>query len=227
MLLPLMVGGGPDEPTKAYAVLRSANGKGGSAADESGIDGLWRRSIAIGLAAASSSLRRSINNAYPNLAQDTLRYYERVLGLVPEVESSEAQRCENVVALWTAKASASVPDMNSSLKRIDERLSVVMPDEDTTSTSLDGRWFGSDREVPVWEGASPLAGPTTRYNLVVLLDVDNEEVTETRDMRAMSLATKLIRTALPSWFDFELATALGFTLDASPLDLTVLEDDNG
>jgi len=225
MFVPIRVGGGPDEPNKAYAVLRSAEGIGGSAADDSGIDGLWRRSLALGVATASSSLRRSINNAYPHLAQDTLRYYERVLGLVPEVESSEAQRCENVVALWTAKASASVPDMNSNLKRIDERLSVVMPDEGTTTTSLDGRWFGSDREVPVWEGSSPLAGPTTRYNLVVPLDVENEEVTETRDVRAMSLATKLIRTALPSWFDFEIATALEFTLDVSPLDLTVLDDD--
>lgn len=226
MYLPLEAGGGPTGAGKVYQVLRSAVGEGGSAVDDSGLDGLWRRARAIGLEASSSSIVRAINNGWPHLATDLIPYYERVLKVVPPADAPEAARREEVAALWPSKSSALIRDIESELKRIDSRFSVVLIPEAYTTTGIDGRWFGPNpgaTESPAWSGSSVLAAETTRYLLYVVLFVIDESTITNDDMRSISNAERLLRSVQPSWCAFTISVASdGFTLGVSILGMTGL-----
>lgn len=229
MLLPLHVGGGPDEPEKAYRTLRAAEGTGGSAPDDSGIDGLWRRSLALGLSAGSSSFRRAVFNAFPGLATDLLPHNERALGLVAAPGAAEAERRDTVVALWPASASAVVQDVTAELQRIDERFTFEATDEAHATTCYDGRWFASldGSEGPAFggQGYCDLAAPTTRYRFTAFLAVDDPENLTPRDEASVLAAYQRLQDLLPPWSGFDVSVASdGFTLDESPLDWTVLDD---
>lgn len=226
MLMPEHVGGGPDDPTRVYRVLRSAVGQGGSAPDESGIDGLWRRARALGLSAATSATRRAFFNAFPARATDMLMHYERALGLLATPGVTEAERREIVVALWHAKPSAVVRDVQTELQSIDARFTLELVPEARTTTSWDGRWFAGGEE-PTFGGSgwSTLAAPTTRYMATAFLAVTDPGTLTEADERAVLLAQRKLRSLLPSWEDFAVSvSSVGFLCDESPLDWTVLGD---
>jgi hypothetical protein len=234
MLLPLQCGGGPDDPTRVYLVLRSAVGQGGSAVDDSGIDGLWRRSRALGLSAATSATRRAFCNAWPFLSTDLLPHYERTLGIVLDSGASEDERRKAVAAMWPAKSSAVCLDVENELKRIDPRFTFELVPEILTTTSWDGRWFGSIEggEAPVFVAGgnnySELAGPTTRYMATAFLPVDDPGLLTKQDERSFQLGTMRLRAMLPSWEGFEVSLSVpsdGFLLDWSLMDVTALGDD--
>jgi hypothetical protein len=229
MLMPLQCGGGPDEPTKAYLVLRSAVGVGGSAPDDSGIDGLWRRSRALGLAAGTSATRRAFCNAFPFLATDLLPHYERSLALFAAPGAAEGDRRAAVAAMWPTKSSAVISDVASELRRIDARFTFESTPESQTTSCQGGRWFDSldGSEGPAFGGMgySQLAGPTTRYRVTAFLVVDDPGALTPADERAVISAQQRLRALLPSWEGFDVSIAAdGFTLDESPLDWTVLSD---
>jgi hypothetical protein len=230
MLLPLQCGGGPDEPTKAYLVLRSAEGKGGSAPNDSGIDGLWRRSIALGLASGTSAVRRAFVNALPMFATDLLPYYERSLGTSQASRASDAERREAVSVMWPTRASATLPSLRTELLRIDSRFAVEMVPEQKTSASWDGRWFGAmnNTVLPAFgpsQNYSEVASPTTRCMITAFLDVDEAVEFSQRDLASIEKAERRLRTLVPSWVDFAVSVSDGLTLDESPLDWTVLSDE--
>jgi hypothetical protein len=229
MLMPLRPGGGPTEEAKTYRVLRAAVGVGGSAQDDSGIDGLWRWSRARALAAASSARRRAVNNAFPQLATDLLSYYERVLGLPAGSTLPHADRRTAVTELWPASASAAFPDILAALQQIDSRFSLVIPDDDKSGTSWDGRWFGpltDADEEPAFggEGFSRLAAFTSRYVLVVLFDVGYLGAYLAADARKAAAADRVLRTALPSFWGWHIVTSVGFLAGVSPVGMTGVED---
>lgn len=230
MLLPLQCGGAPDEAEKTYRVLRAAEGVGGSASDDSGIDGLWRRSVALGLSAGTSATRRAFNNAFPFLATDLLPHYARTLGLFFSPSTSEADRRTAVSALWPASSSAAVPDIQTELTRIDARLTIEATPEAQATSSMGGRWFAerAGAELPLFANAtdcSALAGPTTRYRYTAFLAVTDPAALTKQDELSFRSASRRMRDLVPSWVGFSVSVAAdGFTLDESPLDWTVLGD---
>jgi hypothetical protein len=220
-MFPVMLGGGYDEPQKAYRVLLAAEGIGGSADNQDGIDGLWRRSRAVGLSAATSANRRACLNAWPFLVTDLLPYYERVLGVTVPPGQSDTDRRAVVAALWPAKASAIVKDMLSELKRIDSRFSLLTEDPLQSVTDYGGRAFGpmSGVSEATFGGLnfSSVGFYSTHYIIRVLLPVGIPSAVDNLSMRT---AAARLRTMLPSWCDFTITTSTGFLCDTSPLDTT-------
>lgn len=223
--LPFQLGGGLDEPQKAYAMLRAAEGIGGSAPNEYGIDGLWRRARALVLAAAGSPYRRAILNAFPHLATDLIPYYERLLGLRPAPGETETDRRNAAAAAWIAKASAAIPDILSTLQAIDSRFSIIPVSDDNHTYSHDGRWFGGlDPLEPAFgvPNVSLVAGYTTRYILRVRFSVGRVGKLLPSERNALAAANSKLRVLLPPWWDWTITTSTGFLCDTSPMDITGL-----
>lgn len=222
---PFRVGGGPTAAEKAYRVTRNAVGKGGSAANDSGIDGLWRRSKAKGLAAASSAKRRALLQAFPHLATDALPSYERTLGIVPS--GNETQRRAVVVPRWVRRPGRSIPDLEASLKAIDARFSLLHPSNETAATTQFGRAFGplhSSLESPEFglDGYSAYPNYSTDFIVRVLFDVGYSGGLTPADERLRESARVLLRSSLQSWVDFTIVTSVGFLTGISPVELTAL-----
>jgi len=206
--LPFRVGGGPTPAQRAYSTLRQAVGTGGSAPNDRGIEGLWRRSEAKGLAAASSHCRRALNQAFPHLATDLLPYYERILGLVPEVGATEAQRRDAVVPLWTKRANNSSPSVLLQLQRIDSRLSLLNPPHSGAATAQFGRAFApldASLEAPAFglaRGHVQFPNYSTDTIARVLFAVGHSGPLSNEELRIVQRARVLLRDVLPSTTDF-------------------------
>ncbi len=167
---PEQVGGVPTRTSKAYGLIRAAVGTGGSAKNDLGLEGLWRRSKAHGLAAATSSIERAVVQLDPHLATDFLPYYERVLGLVPGPNDPQATRAENAASLWTRTIDASIPNVAAELAKIDARLSVLSFSHDLSATVHEGRAFGAHDpadEPPVFSGVGYAILPNYSTDFVV------------------------------------------------------------
>ncbi len=221
---PFRVGGGPTPSSKAYAFLRNAVGDGGSAADDSGIDGLWRRSRAKGLAAAGSSKRRAILQFCPHLATDAIPYYERVLGLTPAPGESLAARREAIVAEWTAQLDAAIPQIRIQLEALDPRIVLLDVPEARTRYTQFGRAFApldpSLEGVFGMNGYSITPNYATDFVLIVHFNVGYIGAFTVADARIRERIVALMLKVLPSWVSFRIVTDTGFILDESPLDLT-------
>lgn len=217
---PFRVGGGPTETSRAYRMLRSAVGTGGSARDDSGLDGLWRRSKAKGLAAATSATRRAIYNAFAHLATDALPYHERILGIVPQLGSSTAARRRVVVAQWVAQLSATIPELEDQLQRIDSRVSILSVDNAVQAATVPGRAFGDGVEAFGGSGASRLPNYATAFTLRIRFAVGYTGALGAGDARLREQLIEVLRTRVPSWVDWTITTSSGFVLGTSALDVT-------
>jgi hypothetical protein len=224
---PFKCGGGLTEQAKAYGIIKRAVGKGGSAPNEEGIDGLWRRSRAHGLAAATSSYRRAILQAFPNLATDLLPYYERVLGVVLSADATEADYQEAVTVAWVTWITAVLPALAERLKAIDSRLEILSVDHDYATTTVLGRAFAplhsSLGEAPFGGvGYSITPNYSTDFFLRVEFAVGYTTPLLASDARILEQVKELLLDVLPSWVDFEIVTSLGFLVGTSPLGRTGL-----
>lgn len=222
--LPFRCGGGPTPSSKAYRTLVDAMGDGGTAEDDSGIDGLWRRSRAKGLAAASSAKRRALLQSWPHLATDAIPYYERVLGLTPPTGASLTARREAVVAAFVAQLDAALPQVRLQLQAIDERLDVLEVPESRTRYTHFGRAFGpldSSLEGPFGlDGYATAPNYATDFVVIVHFDTGYTGALTVADGRIREQVVALMLKLLPSWVSFRIVTATRFILDESPLDLT-------
>jgi hypothetical protein len=224
---PFRVGGGPTPSSRAYTVIRDAVGEGGSAPNDRGIDGLWRRSRAKGLAAATSSTRRALLQAFPHLATDLLPYYERILGIAPPTGATEPQRVDEVVERWTRVAIRSTPELEAALQVIDPRLSLLHPTDATSITTQGGRVFeahDSTDEGPAFAlpgGLSQLPNFSTRHVVSVRFTLGYDGVPNLADQRVIERARELLRTALGSDTDFTISTG-PLVLGVTPLGLGAL-----
>lgn len=223
---PFRVGGGPTPSSKAYGQIRRALGEGGSAPDDTGLDGLWRRSRAKGLAAATSSKRRALLQAFPHLATDAVPFYERATGHVAAPDESETARREAVASLWAAQLEVDLPSLSDELAAIDPRITLLAPSYATETISHFGRVFGpldpSLGEPPF--GATPAhsIAPNfaTTFLVRVKFAVGYTGALTTDDARIYERCKARLRDILPSWVNFSVVTSTGFILNQSPLDLT-------
>lgn len=223
--IPTEVGGGASETEKAYGIISRAMGTGGIAQNEEGIDGLWRRSRAKGLAAATSAYRRAVYNAFPHLATDLLPSYERTLGLTAAPGATEQQRREAVWDAYVTQASAVVPELSRRLEAIDARFALVEVAHDYQVTTIHGRAFGAHDvadEVPAFGGPGYSIAPnySTDFTQKVNFAVGYGGALLPSDGRKYESAKSALRALLPSWVDFSICTSTGFYLNQSPLDLT-------
>lgn len=225
-VFPLQLGGGPTPTEQAYAQLREAVGVGGSASDDSGIDGLWRWCRAKGLAVASSAERRALLQASPRYATDLLPYYERVLQIVPPAGSTFAERARIVSERWNEQAVASTPDLADELKKIDPRLRILEAAAADAGATQFGRSFeahDSQDEGPAFNldsGATHVRAPnwSTHQVVRVRFDLGYEGIPNTADQKTLLRVRKMLRLALPSDTTFTLSTGL-WILGVTPVGL--------
>jgi len=221
---PFQVGGGPAETEKVYTTMRRAVGVGGSAVDDNGIEGLWRKSRAAGIAAVGTATVRAVNQFWPHLATDALPYFARVVDLHQWVDEPEADFRARVWQAWVARLLADLPSLEASLQAIDPRISFVSPS--FTTTTQEGRAFEPlwpAGESPAFEtsgGCSIAPFYTTEAVLFVHFDVGYAGPPILADQRIMESVKEHLRKVLPSWQSFQIFTAIGFILDTTPLDIT-------
>jgi hypothetical protein len=211
--LPFQVGGGPTRSSKAYQTLRQAVGQGGSAKSDLGIDGLWRRAEAKGMAAATSSTRRALFQAFPQCATDLIPYYERRLGLTPGATDNEEQRRRAVVVRWVQKPIRSWPELEQALKAIDPRFALVLPSDSIEIVGWMGRAF--DAYIPsdatngppmgLPGGCSLLPGYSTRDLLRVSFPPGYVGVPTPADLERIERAKRLLRSTLAPWVNFQIS----------------------
>lgn len=218
-ILPFQIGGGPTSAERAYKTLRQAVGEGGSAPDDRGIDGLWRRSKAQGLAAATSHCRRALNQAFPFLATDLLPYYERILGIVPPTGATEASRREEVTRLWVLRTNSVVPSLAEELLALDSRLTIVQQPHDKAGVAQFGRAFaalddanGDPLEAPEYgleRGHAVAPGYSTDQIVNVLFAVGHAGPLTDAELVVVERAKRLLRKMLGSDTDFQISVEDG------------------
>lgn len=221
--LPFRVGGGPTPSSRAYQVIRQAVGKGGSAENDLGIDGLWRRSRAKGLAAATSSTRRALLQAFPHLATDSLPYWERRYGLIPAVDATEANRRDAVVERYAEQPVRNWNDLEAKLKAIDARFSISMPSDAEEIVTMYGRGFDqydtslltNGPPFVIACGLTQIPAYSSRQVLRVRLALGYAMPTPA-DYELIARARRLLCAVLPSDEDFAITTG-DFILGETPL----------
>lgn len=220
---PFRHGGGPTPASRIYRQLRLAVGRGGSADTEDGIDGLWRRSRAKGLAALESVQSRATLAFFPHLVTDMIPVYERRLGIVPAPDETLVERRKAVVDLWRARLRADTPSLAAKLEAIDPRISLLEPS--TSTTSVAGSAFeSSDNEPFGGDGYSLSPNFSTDFRVHVLFDVGYDGPPLPSDAALLERIKTVLLSVLPGWVDWQIMTSTGFLLDQSSLDLTGLTD---
>lgn len=221
---PIELGGGPTTVEKLARALRSASGRGGSADDESSIDGAWRAAIARALAAAATTAERAALQAFPHRATDLLPYYERLLGLDGGGSTSERQAAAG--ALYGARAGADAPSLEAELAALDPRFRLLSTPAAVAVTTVAGRAFADrDGAEPFGGGRESTALPAYSSARVVraLLDLGGGALSSDAERRTIETARRLLHRALPVTHAFSIVTHHGFTLDTDRLDVTSLE----
>jgi hypothetical protein len=217
--LPLRLGGGPSPSAQSYNVIRKAVGKGGSAENDYGIDGLWRRSKAKALAAASSHVRRAFIQSNPLFASDTIPYYERILGIVPAEGASEAERREAIIPLWIRKIDATMPGVAAELVAIDPRFSIIEPDEATSIVVMPGRLFGTPGNLMnLPQEISAVGSYSSRSVLRVHFAQGYPGAPNATDRRVLDVARAHLREIVQSWESWTISTG-PWVLGVTPIGL--------
>ena len=228
--LPYRIGGGPTPTSKAYATIRQAVGKGGSAENELGIDGLWRRSRAKGLAAATSPTRRALLQSWPQVATDAIPYYERILGIVPGVDDTEPQRRAVIVPLWTQTPVRTWGELRAGLQAIYAGFDLVEQlDSDATISDM-GRAFDPHALDPKLGPPMAIPGGCTQWPayssrrticVSMLLGAGTAPVPTPQELAYVEQAKRFLRTALGADRDFAIYTG-PWVLGSTPLGFAVL-----
>lgn len=212
--LPFQVGGGPTDTEQAYGVIRRAVGEGGSASDDSGIEGLWRHSRAKGLEAASSAERRALLQAFPHLATDLLPYYERLLQIVPPTGATEAERTRVVAERYYERAVSATPDVEAELKRIDPRLRILEIPQNHAIVAQLGRAFEGRRpeeegpDFNLMTGRKHVLYPMFSTELIVRVrfDLGYSGPPTLADEKVILRARSMLRRVLSSDVSFSIST---------------------
>lgn len=217
--LPFRIGRGPTNYQKAYTFLKQAVGTGGSAKDEEGIEGLWRRSRARALALVRSTEERAANQHYPDLATDFLDYYATRLLAIPDDGSPEVERRAEAVERYTETPHAQFPELEAQLQRIDPRLSIRHKPWAKGTTTVFGRAFEAHEGVtgePDFggDGHSRFPNYASTFIVTVFFDLGYQGRPNAADARIVQRVKERLRDILPSVFGFRILTKLGFTLPA-------------
>lgn len=203
---PLTWGGGPTEDEAIYQAWRDALGSL-PAKDDSGIDGLWRQCRSSAIASVDTFVERAVMQAFPQVATDHLRLWEEYLGINPVGTDEERRRA--VVSAYIRKPRADGPTIAEYLENLDSRFSIKDYHPSKGVSTVIGMPF-----------SSRAANFSTDYRLQVLLS--GGDPTNPLDLDILQTAKAYLNEVLPAWIDFQLATSVGFYLDSSPLDYTML-----
>lgn len=221
---PFEYGGGETVDEEVYNALRSAVGKGGSAADDSGIDGLWRQCRAQTIATLMTFAERAALQAFPNLATDHIPVYEELLHITPAAGASDEERRRDITAAWTRQISADIPTLRTQLQLIDPRADILDLPHSRATTVVKGKGFEPQDGNPDYGGgriSSSYPNYASEYYLPILLDLAGAGPVPSAAVQIIIQRLKrLVRDVRPSWVDFAVMTGSGFILDLSPLDAT-------
>lgn len=226
--MPMTFGGGATRTERTYVTLRSAVGRGGSAQDDSGIEGLRRKVIARAVASVVSGGERAAMQAFPHLATDLLPYYERIYGLADDPDLTEAERREAAAQLYTLQLAASLPELAASLQAIDPRFSILSIDDSLSIVTVEGRAFEDyDGAEPFGGGRQSTALPnySTRYDVIALLELEDGVTPGIAELRVMQRAARLLHDVLPTDATYHIITHLGFAVGVSLLGFNGLEEE--
>lgn len=222
---PLELGGAPTLVENIEQALHSAVGRGGSADDPNGIEGLVRQCTAIVLAAAASTGERAVLNAFPAYATDLLPYYEDLFLIVPEDELDLPSRRAGASARYTAEVQASIPDLTADLQRIDPRFSILEIPHAQSFETLLARCFQDYAATLPFNGgrkSTRFGNYSTDFILHVTLTLGDGVVPGLPEKVLIQRAIDYLNPILPTWNHFQIAAADGFHADISRLDLTTL-----
>jgi hypothetical protein len=223
---PLEFGGDETRLERIYATLRSAVGKGGSAANDTGIDGLWRQTRANALAQLEAQAERAALQALPDHATDSLPYYERLLLLRADPAASDDERRAAAAQLYALQVASAIPDLSAALAQIDPRFEIIATSFEQSDTTIIGRGFEDYAATEPFGGgrhSTQLPNYSTELVLFVLFDLGGGNLPSPSERRSMQSALGVLNAALPAWNDIVLATHRGFELDVDRLDLTSFE----
>lgn len=224
---PMTFGGGPTRTERIYAALRSAAGKGGVAESEEGHDALLLRVEARAIAAAESFADRSAMQAFPDRATDLLPYYERLFLLSSDPDASEEDRRQASKAQYTLRPRADLPALAETLRRIDDRFSIVSTPDSLSVITVMGRAFEDLAGTEPFGGgrkSSALPAYSTRALVVALLDLGNGVAPGSRELVALQRAARVLHDLVPAHEQYTIITHLGFTVGESLLGYTGLEE---
>lgn len=221
------------EHERMYRALRAIVGKGGSAVDDSGIEGLWRSVRAAAIARCASKGRLAALQAFPDQASELLPYYERLLLITADDGDAVEDRQTEAAERYTLQIASDLPSVEASLARIDARFSLVVTDPELSCSTVHGRAFEDfDRAepfVPDDEAAFSLQRRSTEYpnyssefTFYALLELGDGAVPDDADRRAMLAARRLLADLMPAHEDLVMINHLGFTVGVSALDYTGL-----
>lgn len=197
---PLELGGQTSHIENVYAALRSAVGRGGTGADENGLEAAWRAAKATAIAASLDSYERAAFQALPEHASEHVPVYERVLGIAPGSEQNDEDRRLAVVAAWVVRVLATMRDLRRSLQVISTQLDLDEPSYDEAVVAMLGKMFPNYGDealgVPQYPNYSSEFVVRAKYTLLA------GETAIPGDVR--SAVRRFLNTALPAWIDWEL-----------------------
>jgi hypothetical protein len=216
---PLQFGGGPTPIEKINQALFDAVGKG-HAADQDGVEWLWRNSRAVGLAMMSTLSERAVAQFDPRRATDALPYYRELFALPVDLSDQLAREAADIQ--YHTKPQADVPSIAATLANIDPRFSIVERPWGKTGTTVPGRTLED------WEGTAPFGigrGETlypnysNAFELVVLFDITTP-VESVGERAALGQARRYLDSVLPSFDTYSIRGSIGFIVGSSPLGWT-------
>jgi hypothetical protein len=211
------------EHERIYRALRSAVGKGGSAANELGLEGTWRWVRAKWLAEVSRKSELAAEQAFPDRATEALPYYERLLQITPRDEASIEDRQIAVARAYALQLASDIPDLLRALQQIDARFTLVVPPAHLSVTTQAARAFdGYAGELPMGDGRKSTRFPnySSDFEVYTVLELGGGAVPTTEERDSIAAARRLLHDVLPAHNTFQVATHRGFTLDVDRLDLT-------
>lgn len=214
-----------DETERIVAALQSVGGAGGSADDQTGIEGLWRRSKARALAQLRNQGERTIDNAFPDRASDLLPYYERLFIVPADPNATDEERQAVVAERYAGPIAVALPDVLDRLRDIDSRFNFVPLDDAESDTTVMGRAFEDlDGAEPFGGGrrSTAFANYSNRFTVYVLFDIGAGALPSLAEAKLMARARTVLADAISAWNDFQVVTSHGFELDTDRLDLTSL-----
>jgi hypothetical protein len=225
--------GGDVEHERIYRAMRAIVGKGGSATDDSGIEGLWRFVRSKAIASVARKSRDAALQAFPDQATDLLPYYERLLRLTPDLDDTDEDRQAAALELYALQIASDLPSIGAALQRIDERFTLLPSDPDLSMTTIFGRAFDDHEAAEPFIASSEDANTSGRrstafpnysseFTAIVLLELGDGVAPNTAERRALATARRLLTDLLPGHNDAVLITHSGFTLGVSLLDQTGL-----
>ena len=204
--LPLELGGQTSHIANVYAALRSAVGRGGTGADENGLEATWRAAKASAIAASTDAYERAVLQALPSHATEHIPVYERVLGIAPGGDQNEEDRRQVVVAAWVGQLAATMTSVETALQAISPQLSLDELPEDESVVAMFGRMFPAYGDEA--DGVPQYPNYSSEFVLRAVYTLASGETTIPSLIR---LAVKrLLNAVLPAWVDW------GLYQDTSP-----------